>query len=604
MSRNLLSLGVGDLAVELHRSCPEIMHILEESTSMQEARDSFFKYLNDLERHYFNIYSTEHFKDVHIAEKHIAKECIRVLKNIVRSENDKLAGFSALSKLRAIAKRKADAFDGLSEGFLLEFIHLFRGIQGKSNIFSKCSCMLSLKDDAHAAATRSRELDKYSASLLGSFKRFKTGLDANLISRREQNREEILAFFRASEADWVNPVWQLGNVINDHRIISRLTSLDKDEMDGLLAAEKHGIPVQITPYSLSLFNRGGKCSYDRAIRAQVLPTEYYCGCIASKQISGESLDYMGESSTSPVACVTRRYPQVAILKPFNSCPQICVYCQRNWEIKDLEHGQVTGKMLKEALAWLKHNRNITEVLVTGGDPLTLSSANLFWIISQLSEMKHIKRIRIGTRTLVTLPFRINHPFLETMSRFHEWGRREICIVTHVESPTEITPDVVAAVKKIKSLGMNIYNQQVFTYYNSRRYETCHLRKTLKLCGIDPYYTFNTKGKEETASFRVPIARIEQERKEEARLLPGIERLDEPVFNVPKLGKSHLRAWQDHEPLMILPDGKRVYRFYPWEERLRIADDYLYTDVSIYDYLKRLERDGEDTRDYESIWYYY
>jgi len=293
-----------------------------------------------------------------------------------------------------------------------------------------------------------------------------------------------------------------------------------------------------------------------------------------------------------------------ILKPFNSCPQICVYCQRNWEIKDLERGQVTGKMLKKAMRWLKGNRNITEVLVTGGDPLSLSSGNLFWIISQLSEMKHVKRIRIGTRALVTLPFRINYPFLEILSRFHEWGKREICIVTHVESPAEITPDMLDAVKRIKALGINIYNQQVFTYYTSRRYETCFLRKNLKLCGIDPYYTFNTKGKEETASFRVPIARIEQERKEEARLLPGLERTDEPVFNVPRLGKSHLRAWQDHEPLMILPDGKRLYRFYPWEERLRIADDYLYTDVSVYDYLKRLEGDGEDVREYESIWYYY
>ncbi|HBC87222.1 MAG TPA: KamA family radical SAM protein [Lentisphaeria bacterium] len=604
MKKELISFSLKDLSEELWQSCPEAREILESSSSLHEARDSFFKYLNDLERHYFNIYSTERFKDIHIAEKHIAKECIRVLKNIIRTENEKLAGFSALSKLCAIARNQKDGLEDVSEGFLLEFIYLFRGIQGKSNMLSKCSCMLSLKEDAHAAITRSRELDKYSASLFGSFKKFKTGLDANLISRREQNKEEILDFFRASEADWMNPVWQLKNVINDHRIISRLTSLDKDEMDGLLAAEKFRIPVQITPYSLSLFNREGRCSFDRAIRAQVLPTEYYCDCVASKRISGESLDYMGEASTSPVACVTRRYPQVAILKPFNSCPQICVYCQRNWEIKDLARGQVTGKMLKKALNWLKNNRNITEVLITGGDPLTLSSGNLHWIIAQLSEMKHIKRIRIGTRTLVTLPFRINYPFLETMSRFHEWGKREICLVTHVESPTEITPDVMSAVKKIKSLGMNIYNQQVFTYYNSRRYETCFLRKTLKLCGIDPYYTFNTKGKEETADFRVPIARIEQERKEEARLLPGIERLDEPVFNVPRLGKSHLRAWQDHEPLMILQNGRRIYRFYPWEERLRIADDYLYTDVSIYDYLKRLERDGEKTSDYESIWYYY
>jgi lysine 2,3-aminomutase len=102
----------------------------------------------------------------------------------------------------------------------------------------------------------------------------------------------------------------------------------------------------------------------------------------------------------------------------------------------------------------------------------------------------------------------------------------------------------------------------------------------------------------------PIARLLQERKEEARLLPGLDRTDEPVFNVPRLGKSYLRAWQDHEPIMILPDGRRVYRFYPWETRVGVADDYIYTDVSIHGYLSRLLADGENTADYRSVWYYF
>jgi lysine 2,3-aminomutase len=96
----------------------------------------------------------------------------------------------------------------------------------------------------------------------------------------------------------------------------------------------------------------------------------------------------------------------------------------------------------------------------------------------------------------------------------------------------------------------------------------------------------------------------QENKEEARLLPGLVRTDEPVFNVPRLGKSHLRAWQDHEVIMVLPDGRRVYRFYSWETKLTTATDYLYTDVSLYDYFKRLEADGENVNDYLSMLYYF
>ena len=125
-----------------------------------------------------------------------------------------------------------------------------------------------------------------------------------------------------------------------------------------------------------------------------------------------------------------------------------------------------------------------------------------------------------------------------------------------------------------------------------------------MSGIDPYYSFNAKGKDETIDFRVPISRIQQERKEEARLLPGIVRTDEAVFNVPKLGKSHLRSWQDHEIIMISEDGSRVYRFFPWESMLLLVEDYIYTDVPIYNYLKRLKNDGEDIEDYKSIWYYF
>ncbi len=602
--KKLLSLDIAGLVKELWRSDPEVMRILKDSESLSDARDSLFHYLNDLERQYFNIFSEVGYKDMNISEKHIAKECIRVLKNIIRTENEKLTGFSALSKIYKLAKGVNPGETGVGEGFLLEIIHLFRGIKGKTGIFRKTDLFPPFSEEYRDAKARSHELDMYSAMMESCFSRFRTGLDPSLVEERKSNRDELLTYFKATPEDWENPVWQLKNVIKDLKTISRLTMLENDERKGLLAAEAAGIPVQITPYYMSLFNRDGRCQYDRTIRAQVIPSEEYCLCVAEKKKEGCDMDYMGEKSTSPVPCITRRYPKIAILKPFNSCPQICVYCQRNWEIKELEQGEVTGKMLKEALRWLAKNRNISEVLVTGGDPLSLTSGNLYWIISQLSEMKHVRRIRIGTRTLVTLPCRINYPFLDTISRFHEWGKREICIMTHVESPVEITPDVLEAIKKIKAIGVNIYNQQVFTYYTSRRFETCFLRKTLKMCGIDPYYTFNTKGKEETVDFRVPIARIEQERKEEARLLPGIERLDEPVFNVPKLGKSHLRAWQDHEPVMIMPDGKRVYRFYPWEERLRYTEAYLYTDISIYDYLKRLEADGEKVNDYESIWLYF
>ncbi|MCK9328035.1 MAG: KamA family radical SAM protein, partial [Bacteroidales bacterium] len=377
-----------------------------------------------------------------------------------------------------------------------------------------------------------------------------------------------------------------------------------EEEDGLRSAEERNIPFQITPYYFAMFSPEGPSEIDRAIRAQVIPSRNYCERVADNKMLQVDMDFMGEKSTSPIHGITRRYPQIVILKPIDTCPQICVYCQRNWEIKSVEDSGVSSNLIYQAINWIRDNKHITEVLVTGGDPLMLPNGYLKKILSKLAEIDHVERIRIGTRIPVTLPYRITPELIALLKEHHEFGKREVCVVTHVEHPTEITADFIQSIRMIREAGMSVYNQQVFTYFNSRKYETSALRRVLKVSGVDPYYSFNTKGKAETEDFRVPIARIQQERKEEARFLPGMVRTDEPVFNVPKLGKSHLRAWQDHEVTMITPAGERIYRFYPWESRVTFVDDYLYTDTSIYDYLKRLQKDGEDPERYGTIWYYF
>jgi len=315
---------------------------------------------------------------------------------------------------------------------------------------------------------------------------------------------------------------------------------------------------------------------------------------------------MGEHDTSPIDHVTRRYPCIAILKPFNTCAQICVYCQRNWEIDEVldPKAAASKKSLKEALDWFDNHRSIGDVLITGGDPGIMKDEPLRRILEELAGKDHVYRIRIGTRTPVVLPMRWTDNLVKIISEFHEPGRREVAIVTHFEHSYEITPEAMQAVQKIRKTGIGVYNQEVFTVENSRRFESAKLRRDLRLIGVDPYYTFNMKGKEETRRYMVPIARILQERKEEARLLPGLDRTDEPVFNVPKLGKNHLRAWQDHRLVMILQDGSRVYELHPWEKNIKPVPPYNYIDVPIYDYLEELAARGENIRDYRTIWFYY
>ena len=213
-------------------------------------------------------------------------------------------------------------------------------------------------------------------------------------------------------------------------------------------------------------------------------------------------------------------------------------------------------------------------------------------------------VSFATRTPVSAPQRINDEFIEMMARYIDPFKRVIYIVTHFEHPYELNRESADVLTKLRFSGFNLYNQQVFTFANSRRFESAALRIALKMVGVDPYYVFNMKGKSEMSDYSVPIARLLQEMKEEARILPGIFRTDESVFNVPFLGKNHLRARQDHELISILPDGSRMYALHPWEKNIRGVDSYIYTDVPIRSYLEKLREWGEDPEEYRSIWYYY
>ncbi|MBD3290718.1 KamA family radical SAM protein [candidate division KSB1 bacterium] len=588
---------------------PEIHECLKKADDLESARDEVFNYLDRAERDIFKLDN-----ELHILEKATVRECIRVFKSILGPINEQRTQVSALDCLWKLARGKREELTHeVSVGFLMEFINLFRGVAGRSNIYfeskeaKKGIPGFLLLDGQRAAIARTEILDDFGNTIKKYFKKYPSGLDEDVVSWRRDNRDRILHYFGGNKNDWQDYQWQLKHVIRDAKPLLDLIDLNSEQQEAVKKAAANRIPFGITPYYLSLIDRNPSIGYDHAIRSQVIPPRDYVDLMVQhKKDRDHVFDFMGEHDTSPITLVTRRYPGIAILKPFNTCAQICVYCQRNWEIDQVLDPKATPsqKALEEALEWFDQHRSIDDVLITGGDPCIMKDKSITKILDVISQKKHIKRIRIGTRTPVVLPMRWTDGLLDTISNYHEPGIREIAIVTHFEHSYEITPEAMQAIQKIRKAGMSVYNQQVFTLENSRRFETAKLRRDLRLIGVDPYYTFNAKGKEETRRYMVPIARILQERKEEARMLPGLDRTDEPVFNVPRLGKNHLRAWQDHRLVMIMPDGSRVYEFHPWEKNITPVPPYNYIDVPIYDYLEELASRGENIRDYRTIWFYY
>jgi len=588
---------------------PQLHALLKDAPNLEKARDGVYTYLELAEREIFKVEN-----DLHILEKATVRECIRVFKSIIGPVNEYRTGVSALECLWKLARGTYENMDGeISVGFIMEFINLFRGVAGKSNIYfetkeAKKGIPDFLQLEGHAAAeARTVILDEIGSTIQMYFKKYPSGLDPDIVNWRSENRKRILSYFGGKESDWDNYQWHLKHVIKDAQPLLDLIELTSDQEAAIRKASKNRIPFGITPYYLSLMDRNRSIGYDHAVRAQVIPPPEYVDMMAGHRKDRDVVfDFMGEHDTSPVDLITRRYPGIAILKPFNTCSQICVYCQRNWEIDEvLDPKAMSSKeMIDHATEWFKNHRSVGDILITGGDPCIMKDEPLRKILEALSRQEQIYRIRIGTRTPVVLPMRWTDKLIDILSEFHEPGRREIAVIIHFEHSYEITPEAMNAVQKIRKAGMGVYNQEVFTIENSRRFESAKLRRDLRLIGVDPYYTFNLKGKEETRRYMVPIARILQERKEEARLLPGIDRTDEPVFNVPKLGKNHLRSWQDHRVVMILPSGSRVYEFHPWEKNIKPVPPYNYVDVPIYEYLEELAARGENIRDYRTIWYYY
>lgn len=588
---------------------PELHDILTAAENLEDARNKVFSYLEQAERRIFDIEN-----EFHILEKATVRESVRAFKSIIGPVNEHRTGVSALDHLWKLARGKIEDLDQeVSVGFLMEFINLFRGVAGRSNIYFETEearkgipDFLRLEGRA-AAEARSDILDDIGSTISKYFKKYPSGLEPDVISWRKENKTRVLRYYEAEQSDWDDYQWHLRQVVRDAGPLLDLIEVTAEQREAIEKASANRIPFGITPYYLSLMDRNLSIGFDRAVRAQVIPPPDYVDLMVKNRSERDMVfDFMGEHDTSPAELITRRYPGIAILKPFNTCAQICVYCQRNWEIDEVlvSKAMCAKEALRNAVQWLDQHRSVGDVLITGGDPCIMQDGALREIVAELAKRKHVYRIRIGTRTPVVLPMRWTDSLVDTLAEFHQPGRREIAVVTHFEHSYEITPEAMAAVQKIRKAGIGVYNQAVFTVYNSRRFEVAKLRRDLRLIGVDPYYTFNMKGKEETRRYMVPIARILQERKEEARLAPGLDRTDEPVFNVPKLGKNHLRAMQDHRLVMVRPDGARVYEFHPWEKNIKPVPPYNYVDVPIYDYLEELAGRGENIRDYRTIWFYY
>jgi lysine 2,3-aminomutase len=213
----------------------------------------------------------------------------------------------------------------------------------------------------------------------------------------------------------------------------------------------------------------------------------------------ERTDPIGDDALSPVPGIVHRYADRALLKPLLVCPVYCRFCFRREHVGP-DGGLLTEAQLAAALQWLREHPAITEVILTGGDPLLLSPRRLRAILDALGAIPHVQTLRIHTRVPVADPARLAAlaPVLET--------EKPLWLVVHANHASEFTPEAVAALREVGRLGVPLLGQSVLLRgVNDSEAALEALFRAMLAARIKPYYLHQLDPAPGTARFHVPIA---------------------------------------------------------------------------------------------------
>ncbi len=308
-------------------------------------------------------------------------------------------------------------------------------------------------------------------------------------NRITYNQEKLRAAFKVSKEEWYNWEWQIENRVTDSSIFKELFAFTPDQIKEIEATgEKYRWAV--SPYYLSLIDPNNP--HD-PVRAQSIPL------IEEYNDSYGNLDPMDEENTSPAPAVTRRYPDRLIINVSNKCAMYCRHCQRRRNIGETDM-DTDEKDIGVALDYVRENPEIRDVLLTGGDSFMLSNEKIDWLLTELEKIPHVEIMRFGTRTPVTLPYRINDELCEILSR-----HLPVYVNTQFNHPLEITPDSAEACLKLARSGVALGNQAVLLKgINNDAFIMRKLNQELLKIMVRPYYIFHAKEVRGTSHFRTRV----------------------------------------------------------------------------------------------------
>lgn len=291
---------------------------------------------------------------------------------------------------------------------------------------------------------------------------------------------------------WNDWQWQIRNRIRNFQQLKSLLRLAPDEM---AAGDQAGpkLPVGITPYYMSLL-----VSDDvfQPLRRTVVPTIHEI-----TKMPGEADDPLGEDTQSPVPGLVHRYPDRVLLLVHDFCSTYCRYCTRS---RVVGHGAIlpSRMRLERAIDYVRATPSVRDVLLSGGDPLTLSDDRLEWILARLRRIPHVEVVRIGTKIPAVLPQRVTAKLVRMLRKYHP-----LWMSLHFTHPDECTPEATRACGMLADAGIPLGSQTVLLKGINDTVATmtalCHHLLRMR---VRPYYLYQCDPITGSGHFRTSIAK--------------------------------------------------------------------------------------------------
>jgi lysine 2,3-aminomutase len=296
----------------------------------------------------------------------------------------------------------------------------------------------------------------------------------------------------STAAEWNDWRWQMRTRIRTLSELDRVFTLSPDERQSV-ANHTGPLPVGITPYYASLMGLDDPSEPLR--RTHIMTGDEFI------RLPGEEDDPLGEDHDTVVPGLVHRYPDRVLFLTTGTCSTYCRYCTRSRMVGNPGgEYEFNVRNWDKALAYLEEHADVRDVLLSGGDPLTIGDDKLDYLLGRLRRIKHIEFVRLGTKAPVVMPQRVTKDLVKMLKKHHP-----LWMSIHFTHPTELTPEVSESTSRLADGGIPLGSQTVLLKgINDDPAVIKKLMHGLLMRRVKPYYLYQCDPIKGSGHFRTSV----------------------------------------------------------------------------------------------------